>query len=134
MIFRPARVVRKAANPMRGAAPPSKQYQRGNSHDLKGLSSKTSREPGQAHLVLPSIGSKCVSCRTMEPLAVWSDFLSLQDPRVEQTRRDRLMDIVIISVLAAVSEADGWSDIIQICRGSTRLVQDLSRITGRDSL
>ena len=70
----------------------------------------------------------------MEPLAVWSDFLSLQDPRVEQTRRDRLMDIVIISVLAAVSEADGWSDIIQICRGSTRLVQDLSRITGRDSL
>ena len=49
----------------------------------------------------------------MEPPAIWSDFEGLKDPRVERTRRHQLMDIVIISVLAVVAGADGWSDIVQ---------------------
>ena len=47
----------------------------------------------------------------MEPLAIWSDFLSLQELKVEQTRRHRLIGIVIISVLVVVTGADGWSDV-----------------------
>lgn len=49
----------------------------------------------------------------MEPPAIWSHFEGLKDPRVERTRRHQLMDIVIISVLAVVAGADGWSDIVQ---------------------
>jgi hypothetical protein len=49
----------------------------------------------------------------MERPAIWSHFESLKDPRVERTRRHQLMDIVIISVLAVVAGADGWSDIVQ---------------------
>ena len=49
----------------------------------------------------------------MEPPAIWSHFESLKDPRVERTRRQQLIDIVIISVLAVVAGADGWSDIVQ---------------------
>jgi hypothetical protein len=36
----------------------------------------------------------------MEAPPIWSHFEALQDPRVERTRRHRLMDIVIISVLS----------------------------------
>jgi predicted transposase YbfD/YdcC len=49
----------------------------------------------------------------MEPPAIWSHFENLKDPRVERTRRHQLIDIVIISVLAVVAGADGWSDIVQ---------------------
>jgi hypothetical protein len=49
----------------------------------------------------------------MEPPAIGSQFEGLKDPRVERTRRHQLMDIVIISVLAVVAGADGWSDIVQ---------------------
>ena len=49
----------------------------------------------------------------MEPPAIWSHFESLKDPRVERTRRQQLIDIVMISVLAVVAGADGWSDIVQ---------------------
>jgi predicted transposase YbfD/YdcC len=49
----------------------------------------------------------------MEAPPIWSHFEALQDPRVERTRRHRLMDIVIISVLSVVAGADGWSDIVQ---------------------
>jgi len=49
----------------------------------------------------------------MEVPAIWSHFDGLNDPRVERTRRHQLMDIVIISVLAVVAGADGWSDIVQ---------------------
>jgi predicted transposase YbfD/YdcC len=47
----------------------------------------------------------------MAPLAIWTHFESLKDPRVERTRRHKLMDIVVISVLAVICYADGWSDI-----------------------
>ena len=40
-------------------------------------------------------------------------FSRLEGSRIERTRRHRLMDIVIISVLAVVAGADGWSDIVQ---------------------
>ncbi|MFC1643354.1 transposase family protein [Myxococcota bacterium] len=39
----------------------------------------------------------------MAPLARWTHFESLKDPRVERTRRHELMDIVILSILAVKS-------------------------------
>jgi len=48
----------------------------------------------------------------MVPPAIGSHFESLKDPRVERTRRHELMDIVIVSILAVVCNADGWSEIV----------------------
>jgi predicted transposase YbfD/YdcC len=52
----------------------------------------------------------------MVPLAIWSHFEGLKDPRVERTRRHELMDIVIISLLAVVCYADGWSEIVDYAK------------------
>jgi predicted transposase YbfD/YdcC len=52
----------------------------------------------------------------MQPPSVWTHFESLRDPRVDRTRRHKLMDIVIISVMAVVSFADGWDDIVEYAK------------------
>ena len=52
----------------------------------------------------------------MVPLAMWSHFESLKEPRVERTRRHDLMDIVIISLLAVDCYADGWSEIVDYAK------------------
>jgi predicted transposase YbfD/YdcC len=52
----------------------------------------------------------------MQPLSVWTYFESLEDPRVLRTRRHKLMDIVVISVMAVVSFADGWEDIVDFAK------------------
>jgi len=48
----------------------------------------------------------------MAPLSIWTHFESLKDPRVERTRRHKLMDIVVISVMAVICNADGWDEIV----------------------
>ena len=52
----------------------------------------------------------------MQPPAIWAHFESLEDPRVERTRRHKLQDIVVISVMAVIGFADGWSDIVQFAK------------------
>lgn len=52
----------------------------------------------------------------MPPLSVWTHFESLKDPRVERTRRHKLMDIVVVSVMAVISFADGWDDIVEYAK------------------
>lgn len=52
----------------------------------------------------------------MAPLSIWTHFESLKDPRVERTRRHKLMDIVVISVMAVISYADGWDDIVEYAK------------------
>ena len=47
----------------------------------------------------------------MKRLRVQDHFASLQDPRVERTKRHALMDIVLIAILAVIGGADGWEDI-----------------------
>jgi len=46
----------------------------------------------------------------MAAAAFWTHLESLEDPRVERTRRHELLDIVVISVLAVIAGADGWTD------------------------
>ena len=38
-------------------------------------------------------------------------FASLEDPRVESNQRHALLDIVLLTVCAVVSGADGWEAI-----------------------
>ena len=45
------------------------------------------------------------------PAAVVEHFSVLSDPRMEGKTRHKLLDIVTISVLAAISGADGWSEV-----------------------
>ena len=52
----------------------------------------------------------------MQPPAIWAHFENLKDPRVERTRRHKLQDIVVISVMAVIGFADGWSDIVQFAK------------------
>lgn len=47
----------------------------------------------------------------MKRLRIHDHFASLQDPRVERTKRHALMDIVVIAILAVIAGADGWDDI-----------------------
>ncbi|MGH7270034.1 MAG: ISAs1 family transposase [Polyangiaceae bacterium] len=41
----------------------------------------------------------------------YEHFATLQDPRVERTKRYALMDIVMVAILAVIAGADGWEDI-----------------------
>jgi len=52
----------------------------------------------------------------MQHLSIWTHFESLKDPRVERTRRHKLMDIVVISVMAVICYADGWDDIVEYAK------------------
>ncbi len=38
-------------------------------------------------------------------------FASLEDPRVERTRRHQLVDIIVIAILSTISGGDGWDDM-----------------------
>ena len=40
-------------------------------------------------------------------------FSNLQDPRIDQTKRHNLMDIVTIAIFAVVCGADSWVDVEQ---------------------
>jgi|GEM_PF-5368913 len=47
----------------------------------------------------------------MQPLSIWTHVEILNDRRVERTRRHKLMDILVVSVMAVVCLANGWDDI-----------------------
>src|ERR1700683_1045009 len=38
-------------------------------------------------------------------------FANLTDPRMERTKRHRLLDIIILAVCATLGNANGWADI-----------------------
>jgi predicted transposase YbfD/YdcC len=44
--------------------------------------------------------------------AIKKHFSTLEDPRVERTKRHPLVDIVVIAMLAVLCGADGWDDIV----------------------
>lgn len=45
------------------------------------------------------------------PASLLVHFADLSDPRVERTKRHRLLDIVVIALCAVISGADNWVDI-----------------------
>lgn len=40
-------------------------------------------------------------------------FSELQDPRIDRKKRHKLMDILVLTVCAVISGADGWESIVQ---------------------
>jgi hypothetical protein len=40
-------------------------------------------------------------------------FSSVEDPRVERNKRHQLMDIIILTICAVISGAEGWKAIEQ---------------------
>lgn len=48
----------------------------------------------------------------MAPVRIQEHFATLDDPRVERTRRHDLAEILVIAVLAVIAGADGWEDIV----------------------
>jgi len=47
------------------------------------------------------------------PISFMDHFSKLPDPRVDRTKLHRLLDILVITLCAVISGAEGWSDIAQ---------------------
>jgi len=52
-------------------------------------------------------------CFSLNPL---DHFISLEDPRVERTKRHELMDIIVIAVSAVICGAEGWTEVADFGR------------------
>lgn len=48
----------------------------------------------------------------VDPSRLKEQFASLEDPRVDRTKRHQLVDIVVIAMLAVICGSDGWDDIV----------------------
>ena len=47
------------------------------------------------------------------PLSLQEAFSSLEDPRVERHKRHKLIDIIVLTICAVISGAEGWEAIEQ---------------------
>jgi len=45
------------------------------------------------------------------PLSLQDAFSSLEDPRVERHKRHKLIDIIVLTICAVISGAEGWEAI-----------------------
>ncbi len=44
-------------------------------------------------------------------ITIADHFSTLEDPRIERTKRHKLIDIITITICAVISNADGWTEI-----------------------
>ena len=44
-------------------------------------------------------------------ITIADHFSELEDPRIERTKRHKLIDIITITNCAVICNADGWTDI-----------------------
>ncbi len=44
-------------------------------------------------------------------ITIADHFSELEDPRIERTKRHKLIDIITITICAVICHADGWTDI-----------------------
>ena len=51
------------------------------------------------------------SKREVKSSSIVDHFAHLEDPRIERTKRHKLIDIIVITICAVVCGADGWVDI-----------------------
>src|ERR1039458_568486 len=61
-------------------------------------------------------------------------FAELRDPRVERTREHLLEEILLITIAAILSGANGWNEIEDYADSKARVVAEFSDACGRDSL
>ncbi|MBN2388167.1 MAG: transposase family protein [Anaerolineales bacterium] len=55
-------------------------------------------------------------------------FGSITDPRIERTKRHKLIDILIIAICATICGCDNGEDISRIWRSEARMVCDIPGI------
>ena len=75
----------------------------------KAISGELNRPAGKRKLSRPSRKKADSSKETIQSLC--ECFGTLEDPRVERSRRHLLIDIVVIAILAVIANSDGWKDI-----------------------
>lgn len=51
-------------------------------------------------------------------------FADLPDPRVERTRKHRLLDILVIALCAVLCGAEGWDDIVEFAQAKRDWLQE----------
>ena len=44
-------------------------------------------------------------------ITIADHFSELEDPRIERTKRHKLIDIITITICAVICNADGWTEI-----------------------
>ncbi len=44
-------------------------------------------------------------------ITIADHFSTLEDPRIERTKRHKLIDIITITICAVIGNADGWTEI-----------------------
>ncbi len=66
----------------------------------------------------------------MKRLRIHEHFVTLQDPRIERTKRHALMDVVVIAILAVIAGADGWDDIEQFADARSRWLKTFLALRG----
>jgi hypothetical protein len=70
----------------------------------------------------------------LQSLVDW--LQDIEDPRLERTRHHQLNDILVLSVLAVMSGADGWADIedyASVRRKWLRQIIPLRNMSGWDT-
>jgi hypothetical protein len=58
-------------------------------------------------VILPNFGN------SIAPSSLQEAFDSLEDPRVERHKRHQLLDIIVLTLCAVISGAEGWEAIEQ---------------------
>jgi predicted transposase YbfD/YdcC len=58
----------------------------------------------------------------MAPPSFTEHFADLDDPRVERTRSHDLLEIIVMAVVAVISNADGWDDIVDFAKTQKELL------------
>ena len=52
--------------------------------------------------------------KTVKSSSIVDHFEGLEDPRIDRTKRHKLIDIIVITICAVICGADGWVDIAEV--------------------
>lgn len=52
--------------------------------------------------------------KTVKSSSIVDHFERLEDPRIDRTKRHKLIDIIVITICAVICGADGWVDIAEV--------------------
>jgi len=59
-------------------------------------------------------------------------FEEVPDPRVERTRRHKLVDILVITLVATICGCSGWDAMYDLAEGGEERFSDAARAAARD--
>jgi predicted transposase YbfD/YdcC len=62
------------------------------------------------------------------PLDLETYFGGIEDPRVERTKRHRLLDIIIIAICGVICGAEGWAEIEEFGKGKEEWLETILKL------